>query len=75
MNLKGKILQLYTTEYPYGKTESFLENEVPVLAKKFEKIYIHPLLSKKGEPRELPDNVEVGVDLLKPLSIKTSRCG
>lgn len=59
MNVKGKILQLYTTEYPYGKTESFLENEVPVLAKKFEKIYVHPLLSKKGEPRELPANVEV----------------
>ncbi|MBL0329943.1 MAG: glycosyltransferase [Bacteroidetes bacterium] len=59
MNARSTVLQLYTASFPYGKGESVLENEILVLSKKFEKIYIHPKSSKAGDKRTVPDNVIV----------------
>ncbi len=53
-----KELWLFTQDFPFGKGEAFLENELPVLAKGFEKIRLFPLFHQ-GEPRPLPPGVQV----------------
>lgn len=53
-----KELWLFTVSYPYGTNEAFLTNELPVLAKRFDKVVLFPLLGK-GEANPLPPNVEV----------------
>lgn len=53
-----KELWLFTVSYPYGTNEAFLTNELPVLAKRFDRIVLFPLLGK-GEANPLPPNVEV----------------
>ena len=53
-----KELWLFTVSYPYGTNEAFLANELPVLAKRFDRIVLFPLLGK-GEANPLPTNVEV----------------
>jgi glycosyltransferase involved in cell wall biosynthesis len=50
---RGKSLFLFTNEYPFGKGETFIENELITLAKKFQTIYLFPL-KKSGQPRILP---------------------
>ena len=55
----GPDLVLLTATYPYGaKSETFLENELPVLATRFRRIFILPSKQVDGE-RPLPDNAEV----------------
>ncbi|MFZ1689161.1 MAG: glycosyltransferase [Flavobacteriales bacterium] len=54
----GKELWLFTVSYPYGTNEAFLENELPVLAKRFRKVVLIPLLGK-GAANPLPPGVEV----------------
>ena len=39
-NALGNCLVLLTKTYPYGKGEEFIEDEIPCLAKLFEKIII-----------------------------------
>lgn len=51
-------LWLFTTRFPRGLTEPFLENELPVLAERFERVRIFPLLPDTGA-RAVPANVEV----------------
>lgn len=53
-------LILFTAGFPFGnKNEPFLEAEIPILAREFEKIIIFPL-AKKGEGiRALPGNITV----------------
>ena len=36
-------LLLFTNSYPFGNGETFLDDEIPYLADKFEEIFIHPL--------------------------------
>ena len=43
-NALGNCLVLLTKTYPYGKGEEFIEDEIPCLAKHFEKIIIFNLL-------------------------------
>lgn len=38
--MKNKVLFLITSSFPFGHEESFLENEYPYLAKRFEQIFI-----------------------------------
>ncbi|ASV28846.1 glycosyltransferase [Maribacter cobaltidurans] len=59
MKNKKKDLYIINTNYPYGKTETFLENEVVFLAPYFNKIYLFPLNypSKDFFVREVPPNV------------------
>jgi glycosyltransferase involved in cell wall biosynthesis len=51
-------LCLFTRNYPFGKSESFIENEIKILSQKFDNIFIFPLLIS-GEKRKIPDNVDV----------------
>ena len=53
-----KELWLFTQDFPYGKGEAFLENELPVLASGFEKIRVFPLFHQ-GDARPVPKGVEV----------------
>ena len=51
-----RILYFFPAEYPYGKSEAIVENEIPVLASRFDKIIVHPLLSRKQNARVMPPN-------------------
>lgn len=54
----GKELWLFTIRYPFGNGESFLESELPILARGFERVRIFPLMPE-GEQRFTPKNVMV----------------
>lgn len=49
---------LFTYSFPYGLSESFLENEIEYLAARFRKVLIIPLC-KTGKLRQTPQNVEI----------------
>ncbi|MEZ4739547.1 MAG: glycosyltransferase [Flavobacteriales bacterium] len=55
-----KELWLFTTRFPFGFREAFLENELPVLCERFDRVLIFPE-NRDGEPRTLPANAEVRV--------------
>lgn len=56
-----KSIILITEKYPYGKGETFLENEIGILACNFDKVYIYSSLANSNEEiiREVPQNVYV----------------
>lgn len=56
-------LLFFTSSYPYGKGETFIENEINFLAEHFDEVLIFPLNSS-GEKRSHLDNVCI-VDLIK----------
>ena len=60
-----KELWLFTVSYPYGTNEGFLANELPVLAKRFSKVVLFPLLGK-GVASPLPAGVEVRHVIAEP---------
>ncbi len=51
-----KIIYLFTAEYPFGKSESFIENEIDVLENKFDTVFIYPFASSGTEQRSIPNN-------------------
>ena len=53
-----KELWLFTTRFPYGFREAFLENELPVLCERFERVLIFPEHAE-GALRPIPSNAEV----------------
>jgi len=53
-----KELWLFTTRFPHGFREAFLENELPVLCERFEKVLIFPEHAD-GELRPIPSNAQV----------------
>lgn len=55
---------IYTENYPFGRTEIFLETEITYLSGLFDSVYLMPLKSN-GDPRPVPSNVRI----LKPISI------
>jgi len=58
-------LYLFTSSFPYGKGEQFLETEILYLSKKFTKIIITPTsYGNKPEMRKVPENVEVNKPIL-----------
>ena len=68
-------LFLFTYEYPYGKQETFLENELPVLSTEFKHIYIIPtnVENLDSEKRIIPTNVKViGLNNVKITNISKS---
>jgi len=67
-----KFLYLITAEYPYGIGETFIENEIKVLAKRFEKVCLIPLCKEIGVARQIPDNVFVEKTLMRSESVKMS---
>lgn len=56
-------LCLFTTNYPFGKGETFLENEIPFLANSFGSVLVVPLWSEDAL-RPTPSNVTVSSPLL-----------
>ncbi len=50
---------LVTLTYPYGNGDPFLHEEIPVITKEFEHIYIIPMIKEEGGSDRLPDNVEL----------------
>ncbi|MBS1581570.1 MAG: glycosyltransferase [Bacteroidetes bacterium] len=60
-----KELWLFTVRFPFGHTEQFLENELPVLCERFERVVLVPLY-RNGGLRPLPPNAEVAGPTLDP---------
>lgn len=60
-----KEVWLFTTGFPFGQGEPFLENELPTLCGRFEKVTIVPLFAE-GPARSVPSNAEVFVPLARP---------
>lgn len=52
------VLIFCTDRFPYGKGEAFIENEIPYLARRFDKIIVVPMALTVSEDtkRALPDN-------------------
>ncbi len=50
---------LVTLTYPYGNGDPFLHEEMPVISKQFDHIYILPVIREDGERDKLPHNAEV----------------
>jgi colanic acid/amylovoran biosynthesis glycosyltransferase len=57
-----RTLILFTTAFPFGKGEPFLETELPFLAARFRHVIVVPTQIKAGR-RPLPAGVEVDVSL------------
>jgi glycosyltransferase involved in cell wall biosynthesis len=58
--MHSKKLILFTSEFPYGTGEQFIETEIIILSKFFNEIDIYPL-KISGHKRSLPANVKVVV--------------
>ena len=56
--MSEKILVIFTSSYPYGYGETFLEAEIKILSRDFKKIIIVPESNSSEEVRHLPSNVE-----------------
>ncbi len=56
MKKNGKVLYLFTNNYPYATGESFLENEIIFTAAKFDKVYIFPRITTDTYIRQIPDS-------------------
>ena len=54
----GRELWLFTIRFPFGNGEAFLESELPILARGFERVKVFPLMPE-GAIRALPKNVDV----------------
>ncbi len=62
----GKTLVLFTNTYPYGVGETFLHDELPYVAARFQRVLVYPLYTPKNCPgmKEVPGNVIVREALL-----------
>ena len=56
-------LYLFTSSFPYGNVESFLEDEILYLCEEFEKVEIIPLTGNVNIQREVPFNCHVNVPI------------
>jgi colanic acid/amylovoran biosynthesis glycosyltransferase len=52
-------LLLITSEFPFGKGETFIENELPILAKNFDQVQILSLAESPVQSRDVPEKVSV----------------
>ncbi len=53
------VCYLFTAEYPYGKGETYLHEELKFLSKRFQRLVLVPTEKVSGEIRELPENCAV----------------
>ncbi len=60
-----KELWLFTTRFPYGLRESFLENELPILCDRYDRVLIFPEHREPGL-RPIPSNAELQEPLADP---------
>ena len=54
-----KNLLLISAGFPFGSSETFLENELPIIAKHFEKVTILAIHNNDGTKRAIPENCKV----------------
>lgn len=66
--MNDRSLFLFVNHFPYSTQENFLEDELPFLAERFERIIILPM-SGEGKKRQVPENCKV----LPPLNFSKSR--
>jgi len=52
-------LNFFTAEYPFRGSESYIENEIPILGDNFSKIKIFPHFFEKENHRDIPKNAEI----------------
>ncbi|MCI1732895.1 MAG: glycosyltransferase [Bacteroidales bacterium] len=58
-------LVLFTDTFPYGAAETFLADELPYVAARFDRVIIYPLyIPTESHARQMPANVEVKEPLL-----------
>lgn len=55
----SKTLIFFTDSFPFGSSETFIENEFPFLVNAFQKIYIVTTNLTDAKTRNIPDNVEI----------------
>jgi|ERR1035437_10266510 glycosyltransferase involved in cell wall biosynthesis len=55
----AQILLFFTNDYPFGKDETFIENEMPILAQSFDKIIIISNDCSSKQTRIVPCNVVI----------------
>ena len=65
-----KCLYVFSASFPYGGAETFLEDEVLFLSKRFKKVVFIPLGNHDRPRRFIPGNCEVWDDLKKSKSHK-----
>lgn len=53
----AKILFFFTNDFPFGKDETFIENEIPILAREFDKIILVSNDCTNKQTRTVPSNV------------------
>ena len=68
-----RTLVLFTTAFPFGKGEQFLETELPYLVSRFRQVLVVPT-QVKGPMRPLPaDIIERTIYLVSMIGIRTFR--
>ncbi len=68
---RPRTLVLFTSTFPFGHGETFLESELPVLARHFETVVVHPAAARAGAPfRSIPSNAIVGSPISPQSSIR-----
>jgi len=68
MDNKKKTLLLFTSSYPFGDGEEFLETEIQFLSREFKEVHIFPI-GKDGAVKKLPANAKIiSVPLYQPYS-------
>ncbi|MCW1970716.1 MAG: glycosyltransferase [Anaerolineae bacterium] len=55
----ANLLLIFTEQFPYGKSEPFLQAELAFLSPRFDKIVLVPLIISAEMTRNLPKNVSV----------------
>ena len=55
----AKVLFFFTNDYPFGKDETFIENEMPILANAFNKIVVISNDCTSKQTRKVPENVVI----------------
>lgn len=70
--MEKKSLFLFTAEFPFGKSETFLETEIHYLADAFHQVTVVPSEHIGGEPRNLPENVSIENPDFKSFKLRKS---
>jgi len=57
--MKNKTLIFFTSSYPFGYSEAFIESEIEILSRHFDKVIIVSNAKDNSITRPVPDNVSV----------------
>ena len=60
-----RTLYLFTSTFPYGRAETFLEDEIWYLSETFEEVIVVPFLSDNNITRKTPDNCRIEKPIVK----------